>query len=90
MDTSEVVACTSKGSEEDRCPLCQRGPETVEHAIWGCRWVRNIWKLAGFGDVVKDIRGEDAISIFMKAMHSKEVRKFDFFVALVWEIYMES
>lgn len=36
---------------------------------------------------MKDIRGEDAISIFMKAMHSKEVRNFDFFVALVWEIW---
>lgn len=42
-----------------------------------------IWKTAGFGDIVKHIRGEDATSIFIKAVNEVEVRNLDFFVVLV-------
>lgn len=28
------------------CPLCRKGPETVEHVIFQCKLARSVWKLA--------------------------------------------
>ena len=40
------------------------------------------WKLAGFANVVADIRDETTITIFLKALNHEEVHNIDFFITL--------
>ena len=75
-----------KITNDNRCPLCRCGPETISHALWGCRWTRKVWEAAGFGEVIKVVHEEDPTSNFTNAMESVEVRSFEFFVMLAWEI----
>lgn len=40
-----VKNCLAKRGivEEDWCPICQRDPETILHALRDCPWVKEVW-----------------------------------------------
>jgi hypothetical protein len=33
----------AKGGEEPYCPICEKEPETVLHALWGCPAAADVW-----------------------------------------------
>ena len=69
------------------CPVCESVGETFFHAMWGCPWVKKVWKLGGFKALIKKFTDGDIIGMLLLASTELKVSDFEFFIIIMWELW---
>ena len=57
------------------------------HALIGCKQARKLWKLASFGNLVRQVHNEDNWDVFQNAMLSVSKAEFELLAASMWAIW---
>ncbi|KAL4606444.1 hypothetical protein ACB092_09G103400 [Castanea dentata] len=74
--------------ENDLCPICNRFPETILHALWECGAAQDVWAGCAHRILQKGLTNQDNISLlFENLMQKATVEVLEIFLVLGWLIW---
>uniref|UniRef100_A0A803PLS0 Reverse transcriptase zinc-binding domain-containing protein n=1 Tax=Cannabis sativa TaxID=3483 RepID=A0A803PLS0_CANSA len=61
--------------------------ESIAHALWECKASKVYWMVSGFYDDLKQMMGEDNLSMLMRIASEWDKEKLEFFLLVSWNIW---
>ncbi|KAL5798070.1 hypothetical protein ACOSQ2_002890 [Xanthoceras sorbifolium] len=70
--------------DSNLCPFCSRVPESVDHALWGCKASRSYWKECPFFSELNSLRSVDFFDRFVWVFSCCSLKQVLCFVVGSW------